>query len=116
MFFIGGCFVEEDVLYRRTFCIYGRFVEGRFVEEDVLYRRTFCIGGRFVERTFCRGGCYVEGRFVDGRLVEGRFVEGRFVLVPTFLNQHPIFYICTSRWKGHCYNFRTHKARKKNSS
>ncbi len=22
-------------------------MEGRFVEEDVLYRRTFCIGGRF---------------------------------------------------------------------
>jgi hypothetical protein len=47
-----------------------------------LYRRTFCIYGRFVERTFCREGCYVEGRFVDGRFVEGRFVEGRFVLVP----------------------------------
>jgi hypothetical protein len=27
-------------------------VEGRFVEEDVLYRRTFCMGGRFVEGRF----------------------------------------------------------------
>jgi hypothetical protein len=35
-------------------------VEGHFVEEDVLYRRTFCIGGRFVE------GRFVEGRFVEG--------------------------------------------------
>jgi hypothetical protein len=52
-------------------------VEGRFVEEDVMYRRTFCIYRRFVERTFCREGCYVEGRFVDGC-----FMEGRFVLVP----------------------------------
>ncbi len=57
-------------------------MEGRFVEEDVLYRRTFCIGGRFVE------GRSVEGRYVEGRFVgrtfcsEGRFVEGHFVLVP----------------------------------
>jgi hypothetical protein len=60
-------------------------VEGCFVEEDVLYRRTFCMGGRCVE------GCSVEGRSVEGRLVErtfcseGRFVEGHFVctvLVP----------------------------------
>ncbi len=36
-------------------------MEGRFVEEDDMYRRTFCIGGRFVERTFCREGRYVEG-------------------------------------------------------
>ncbi len=52
-------------------------MEGRFVEEDVLYRRTFCKGGRFVE------GCLVEGRFV-GRMFcsEGRFVEGRFVQAP----------------------------------
>ncbi len=61
--------------------------EGRFVEEDVLYRRTFCIGGCFVE------GCFVEGRFVEGCLVkgcfvgrtfwsEGHFVEGRFVIAP----------------------------------
>ncbi len=35
-----GCFVEEDVLYRRTFCMGGRFVEGHYVE------------GRFVARTF----------------------------------------------------------------
>ncbi len=47
----------------------GRFVEGNFVEEDVLYRRTFCIGGRLVEgrfvgRTFCS-----EGRFVEERCV-----------------------------------------------
>jgi hypothetical protein len=27
-------------------------VEGRFVEEDVLYRRTFC-GRTFCGRTFC---------------------------------------------------------------
>jgi hypothetical protein len=71
-------------LYKRTFCIYGRFVEERFVEEDVMYKRTFCIYGRFVERTFCREGRYVEGHFVDGRFMEGRFVEGRFVLVPIF--------------------------------
>ncbi len=32
--------------------------ERRFVEEDVLYKMTFCIGGRFVE------GRLVEGRFV----------------------------------------------------
>ncbi len=32
--------------------------EGRFVEEDVSYKMTFCIGGRFVE------GRLVEGRFV----------------------------------------------------
>jgi hypothetical protein len=52
-------------------------VEGRFVEEDVLYRRTFCMGGRFVE------GRSVEGRLVGRTFCsEGRFVEGRFVLVP----------------------------------
>ncbi len=57
-------------------------MEGRFVEEDVLYGRTFCMGGRFVE------GRSVEGRLVEGRFVgrtfcsEGCFVEGRFVLVP----------------------------------
>ncbi len=56
-------------------------MEGRFVEEDVLYRRTFCMGGCFVE------GRSVEGRYVEGRLVGrtfcsgGRFMEGRFVLV-----------------------------------
>ncbi len=71
-------------MYRRMFCIYGRFVEGRFVEEDVLYPWTFCIYGRFVERMFCREGRYVEGRFVDGLFVEGRFVEGRVVVVPFF--------------------------------
>jgi hypothetical protein len=38
-------------------------VEGHFVEEDVLYRRTFCMGGRFVEGRSVVG-CYVEGRFV----------------------------------------------------
>ncbi len=60
-------------------------MEGRFVEEDVLYRRTFCMGGRFVE------GRSVVERFVEGRFVgrtfcsEGRFVEGRFVLVPNLL-------------------------------
>ncbi len=53
-----------------------------FVGKDVLYRRTFCMGGRFVE------GRSVEGRYVEGRLVGrtfcsgGRFVEGRFVVVP----------------------------------
>ncbi len=57
-------------------------MEGRFVEDDVLYRRTFCMGGCFVE------GRSVEGPYVEGRLVgrtfcsEGRFVEGRFVEVP----------------------------------
>ncbi len=57
-------------------------MEGRFVEEDVLYWRTFCMGGCFVE------GRSLEGRYVEGRLVgrmfcsEGRFVEGRFVVVP----------------------------------
>ncbi len=56
--------------------------EGRFVEEDVLYRRTFCIGGCFVEGRFVEG-CLVEGCFV-GRTFwsEGRFVEGRFVIAP----------------------------------
>ncbi len=34
-------------------------MEGHFVEEDVLYRRKFCMGGRFVE------GRFVEGRYVD---------------------------------------------------
>ncbi len=74
-------------LFKRCFSkflILGSFkiTEGPFVEEDVLYRRTFCIGGRFVE------GRSVEGRYVEGRLVgrtfcsEGRFVEGRFVVVP----------------------------------
>ncbi len=58
-------------------------MEGHFVEEDVLYRRTFCIGGRFLE------GRFVEGRYVEGRFVgrtfcsEGRFMEGRFVVVPS---------------------------------
>ncbi len=56
-------------MYLWTFCR-----EGHFVEEDVLYRRMFCIYGRFVEMTFCREGRYVEGRYVDGRSVEGRFV------------------------------------------
>jgi hypothetical protein len=49
---VEGRFVEEDVLYRRMFCMVGRFVEGRSVE------------GRLVGRTFCSGGCFVEGRFV----------------------------------------------------
>jgi hypothetical protein len=59
-------------------------VEGPFVEEDVLYRRTLCIGGRFVEE------CSVEERLVEGRFVgrmfcsEGRFMEGRFVVVPKY--------------------------------
>ncbi len=38
-------------------------MEGRFVEEDVLYGRTFCMGGRFVE------GRSLEGRLVEGRFV-----------------------------------------------
>ncbi len=42
-------------------------MEGRFVEEDVLYRRTFCMGGRFVE------GRSVEGRYVEGRFVGRTF-------------------------------------------
>jgi hypothetical protein len=58
------------------------FEEGRVVVKDVLYRRTFCIGGLFVEGRFVEGR-YVEGHFV-GRMFcsEGRFVEGRFVVVP----------------------------------
>jgi hypothetical protein len=66
-------------------------VEGRLVEEDILYRRMFCIGGRFVE------GRSVEGRSVEGRLVGrtfcsgGRFVEGRFVLVPS-IHQDDLLY------------------------
>ncbi len=57
-------------------------MEGRFVEEDVLYRRMFCMGGRFVE------GCYVEGRLVGRTFCsEGRFVEGCFVGVPQPVNQ-----------------------------
>ncbi len=61
-------------------------MEGRFVEEDVLYRRTFCMGGRLVEGRSVEG-CYVKGRLV-GRMFcsEGRFVEGRFVVVLIFLN------------------------------
>ncbi len=53
----------------RTFCSEGLFVvkdvlwEGRFVEEDLSYRRTFCMGGRFVEGRFVEG-CLVEGRLV----------------------------------------------------
>ncbi len=43
-------------------------MEGRFVEEDVLYRRTFCMGGHFVE------GRSVEGRYVEGRFVGRTFV------------------------------------------
>jgi hypothetical protein len=54
---VEGCFVEEDVLYRRTFCIGGCFVEGRFVEG--LY-----VEGLFVGRTFCSEGHFLEGRFV----------------------------------------------------
>jgi hypothetical protein len=47
-----------------------------------LYRRTFCIGGRFVEGRFVKGR-YVEGCFVGRTFCsEGRFVEGRFVVVP----------------------------------
>ncbi len=49
--------------------------EGRFVEEDVLYRRTFCIGGRFVE------GHFVEGRLVEEHFVGRTFCsKGRFVV------------------------------------
>ncbi len=53
-----GRFVEEDVLYRTTFCMGGRSVEGRFVE------------GRLVGRTFCSGGRFVEGRFVRVPLIQ----------------------------------------------
>jgi hypothetical protein len=58
-----------DVLYPWTFCICRRFVGwtfcrgGLFVSMDVLYLWSF------VERTFCREGRYVEGRFVDGCFV-----------------------------------------------
>jgi hypothetical protein len=58
---------------------------GLFVEEDVLYRWTICIDGRFVE------GCFVEGCFVEGRFVEEGFIgrifcrPGRFVGVPNFV-------------------------------
>jgi hypothetical protein len=44
-------------LYRRTFCIGGRFAEGHSVEGHY-------VEGRFVGRTFCSGGHFVEGRFV----------------------------------------------------
>jgi hypothetical protein len=54
---VEGCFVEEDVLYRRTLCIGGRFVEGHFVEGC-------SVEGCFVGRTFCSEGGFVEGRFV----------------------------------------------------
>ncbi len=55
-------------------------MEGSFVEEDVLYRRTFCKGGRLVE------GRLVEGRFEGRRFCsEGRFMEGRSVLAPVRL-------------------------------
>jgi hypothetical protein len=50
---VEGRFVEEDVSYRRTFCLGGHFVEGRSVEE------------RLVGRTFCSEGHFVEGRFVE---------------------------------------------------
>ncbi len=67
-------------------------MEGRFVEEDVLYRKTFCMGGRSVEGRSVKGRS-VEGRSVEGRSVEGHYVEGhlvgrtfcsggRFVVVP----------------------------------
>ncbi len=57
-------------------------MEGCFVEEEVLYRRTFCTGGRFEEGHFVEG-CLVEGCFVGRTFCsEGRFVEGRFVLAP----------------------------------
>ncbi len=63
-------------------------MEGRFVEEDVLYRRTFCMGGRFVEGRSVEG-CYVEGRLVGRTFCSGgSFVEGRFVVVPLFLVEH----------------------------
>jgi hypothetical protein len=71
-------------------------VEGRFVEEDVLYRRTFCIGGRFLE------GRFVEGRYVEGRFVgrtfcsEGRFMEGRFVVVSKQFEILNFTYLCTA--------------------
>ncbi len=52
-----GPFEEEDVLYRRMFCIGGRFVEGRSVEGRLVEER-------FVGRTFCSGGRFVEGCFV----------------------------------------------------
>jgi hypothetical protein len=78
-------------------------VEGRLVEEDVLYRRTFCIGGRFVEGR-CVEGCLVEGRFVGRTFCsEGRFVEGLLVLAPLIVRYivYPVsvtvhmLYICT---------------------
>ncbi len=60
-------------------------MEGHLVAEDVLYRRTFCKGGHFVE------GCFVEGLNVEGRFVkrmfcsEGHFMKGHFVLAPCIL-------------------------------
>ncbi len=54
---MGRTFVEENVLYRRTFCIGGRFVEGRFVEGSL-------VEGGFVGRTFCSTERFVEERFV----------------------------------------------------
>ncbi len=60
-----------------------------FVEENVLYRRTFCIGGHFVE------GRFVEGRLVEGGFVGRTFCsEGRFVLAPlswvNWFDRHPM--------------------------
>jgi hypothetical protein len=40
--------LPPDVLFRRTFCLYGCFVP-----TDVLSLRTFCPYGRFVPRTLC---------------------------------------------------------------
>ncbi len=65
----------KDVLYLWTFC-----------GKNVLYRRMFCIGGRFVEGRFVT---FVEGRLVEGRFErrtfcsEGRVVEGCFVPAPS---------------------------------
>ncbi len=90
-------------MYPWTFCICGHFVEGRFVEEDVLYRRTFCIGGRIVE------GCLVEGRFLEGRFVGRTFCsEGSFVLKPkiTHVGVHgstPCLWLLAIVSPGNCY-------------
>ncbi len=71
-FCIGEHFVCEDILYRRTFCCEGRFVEGCFVE------------GRFVGRTFWRGGRCVVGRFVLASCINlhSVYITFGFLLLP----------------------------------
>jgi hypothetical protein len=61
-----GRFVQAPLYYtispiktEREGVIYNKKIKG-FVEKDVLYPWTFCIYGRFVGWTFCRGGRFVS--------------------------------------------------------